>query len=505
MQVNNNISALRASTNLTRAERGLSKSTERLSSGYKINHAYDDAAGFSISKRMRTQIRALERSSQNAADGISVIQSAEGALNEVSAMLIRMKELSVQAASDTNSGEDRDAMQKEIEQLSAEINRISEENDFNTQTLLNGDVGRKTITDNRGVSVVRTTDNVPSGDYRLKVKGDPRQAVLTGNQGDSSYFDSDGKITVSGKITINGEVINIKKGDTMETVYNKLRVGAERAGVKLAALGGGPDDDGDPSLAGYTADEFSEGCQLLFVTKEYGKKAEIDIKCEGDELADALGISTTGVKTNGTDAKVELGEGFDKTATVSVNGDKAVIKDKNGFETEVKIARNTSGSTFTDASMDGSSTASATDGDEIDVKLSVLDAGYMTLQVGANTGDNIGVSIDKINTETLGIDKINVRTHKEAEKAIELVDIAISRVSEERAKLGAFQNRLEHTIRSVDETTENMTAAFSRIVDTDMAKEMTEYTQKQVLEKAGVSVLSQANERPQNVLALLQG
>ena len=218
-----------------------------------------------------------------------------------------------------------------------------------------------------------------------------------------------------------------------------------------------------------------------------------------------MGISTTGVKTNGTDAKVELGEGFDKTATVSVNGDKAVIKDKNGFETEVKIARNTSGSTFTDASMDGSSTASATDGDEIDVKLSVLDAGYMTLQVGANTGDNIGVSIDKINTETLGIDKINVRTHKEAEKAIELVDIAISRVSEERAKLGAFQNRLEHTIRSVDETTENMTAAFSRIVDTDMAKEMTEYTQKQVLEKAGVSVLSQANERPQNVLALLQG
>lgn len=504
MRINTNISALRAGTNLSIVEKNLSKSTERLSSGYKINRAYDDAAGFSISRKMRTQIKALERAKQNAADGISVIQTAEGALNEVSAMLNRMKELSVQAANDTNSGEDREAIQKEINALIAEIDRISTDNDFNTKTLLNGDVGRKGVSDVFGVSPIRVDDRVQNGDYEINIERDPRQAVLLGSDGDAANFDPTDGISVGGRIKINGEVIDIRVGDSMEEVYNKIRIGGERAGITVVAYGSGPDADGDKSIAGYTKEEFSEGVKLLFVSKEYGEKAEIRISADNEELAKTIGIKQEEVRAKGVDAKISLGNGFDKTATVSVNGDRAVIKDKNGFEMDLKLEKSLSNTTFNDMDIDGGS-PDIIDGEIVGVRLSILDAGYMTLQVGANEGDSFNVSIDRMDSETLGIKNLNIRTNEEAEKAITLVDRAISMVSAERSKLGAFQNRLEHTMLSVDQTTEDMTAAFVRIMDTDMAKEMTELTQNQVLSQAGTSVLAQANERPNTILTLLQG
>ena len=179
MRINNNISALRANTNLSRVEKRLDNSTRRLSSGYKINSASDDAAGFSISRKMRTQIRSLERASQNAADGISVMQTAEGALNEVSAMLNRMKELAVQSANDTYSGDDRDAIQQEMDQLLSEINRISTDTGFNEKKLLNGEANRRSVTQNDGVSVVRSSESVPNGKYKLTVNEDPKKAVYT--------------------------------------------------------------------------------------------------------------------------------------------------------------------------------------------------------------------------------------------------------------------------------------------------------------------------------------
>lgn len=505
MRINNNISALRANTNLSRIDKRLEKSTERLSSGYKINAASDDAAGFSISRRMRTQIRSLERASQNSADGISVIQTAEGALNEVSAMLGRMKELAVQAASDTNSGEDRDAIQKEIDQLSAEIDRISADTDFNTKTLLNGEVNRRSVTKNSGVDVINSTESVPKGKYKLTVEKDPKKAVYASN--DSVNGNAFGEnSTIQGRVIINGEVININKGDSIETVLNKLRAGAERAGLSLAGNGGGPNADGEELYGGYTAEKLGNGVSLLFVSKAYGSKAKIDIKVEGtavkddgnevsaeknaELLAKELGLprkmDPADVK-RGSDAKVTLDKGFSKTATVRTEGDKVIVKDKGGFEMELKV---------NDYTTEGDK------GGEVD--LEVLDAGYMTLQLGANTGENLDISIGRIDSETLGLKGLNVRTHEEAERAISKVDAAISMVSAERAKLGAYQNRLEHTILSVDETTENMTSAFSRIMDTDMAEEMTEYTQQKVLSQAGTSVLAQANERPNTILTLLQ-
>ena len=503
MRINNNISALRANTNLSRVDRRLDKSTQRLSSGQKINHAADDAAGFSISKRMRTQIHSLERASQNAADGISVIQTAEGALNEVSAILVRVKELAVQSANDTFSGDDRDAIQKEVDQLLAEVNRISSDTDFNQNTLLNGEVGRRSVTKNTGVEVIRSTEIVPDGKYKLTVEEDPKKAVYTGGSVNGADFGENSK--VQGRVIINGEVVDIKPGDSAETVLNKLRTGAERAGISLAGNGGGPDANGEEVYGGYTAEALDEGIELLFVTKEYGSKAKIDIRIDGtatkdedgntvsaednaDKLSAALGLPRkVDPAPRGKDAKVTLDEGFEKTATVNVDGDKVVIKDRDGFELELKV------NDYTTENDKGG-----------EVELTVFDAGYMTLQVGANTGESFDVSIDRIDTETLGLSKINLRSSKEAENAIEMVDKAITMVSAERAKLGAYQNRLEHTILSLDETTEDMTSAFSRIVDTDMAEEMTEFTQQKVLSQAGTSVLAQANERPNTILTLLQ-
>ena len=503
MRINNNISALRANTNLSRINKRLDKSTQKLSSGSKINSASDDAAGFSISKRMRTQIHSLERASQNAADGISVMQTAEGALNEVSAILVRVKELSVQAANDTFSGEDRDAIQKEINQLLAEIDRISTDTDFNENSLLNGDVGRRLVTKNDGVEVVRSTEAVPNGKYKLKVNQDPKKAVYTGGSINDADF-GEGS-TVQGRVIINGEVININPGDSTETVLNKLRTCAERAGISLAGNGGGPAEDGEELYGGYISGELTAGVDLLFVTKAYGSKAKIDIRVEGntskdedgttisaeenaDRLAAALGLPRKiDEPVKGADAGVILNDGFSTTATVSVDGDKVVIQDRDGFELEVKVKNYTA-----ENDKDG------------EFELTVFDAGYMTLQVGANTGESFDVSIDRMDTETLGLRGINIRTGREAEKAIEMVDRAITRVSSERAKLGAYQNRLEHTILSLDETTEDMTSAFSRIVDTDMAEEMTEFTQQKVLSQAGTSVLAQANERPNTILTLLQ-
>jgi len=505
MRINNNISALRANTNLSRVEKRLDKSTRRLSSGYKINSASDDAAGFSISRKMRTQIKSLERASQNAADGISVMQTAEGALNEVSAMLNRMKELAVQSANDTYSGDDRDAIQQEMDQLLAEIDRISTDTGFNEKKLLNGEANRRSVTQNDGVSVVRSSESVPNGKYKLTVNEDPKKAVYTGGSVSSSDFNEDS--TLQGRVIINGEVININPGDTAETVLNKIRLGAERAGLSLAGNGGGPDADGEELYGGYTAGPLEEGAELLFVSKAYGSKAKIDIKIEGtasklkdgttftaeenaDRLAAALNLprkmEPDEVK-KGSDAKVTLDEGFEKTATVRTDGDKVIVKDKGGFELELKVKDYT------------------TENDKAgEVNLTVFDAGYMTLQVGANTGESFDVSIGRIDSETLGLKGINIRTNSEAEKAIARIDNAITRLSAERAKLGAYQNRLEHTILSVDETTEDMTSAFSRIMDTDMAEEMTEFTQQKVLSQAGTSVLAQANERPNTILTLLQ-
>lgn len=439
---------------LNRTNNAMDKSLERLSSGLKINHAADDAAGMAISQKMKTQIAGLEKASQNASDGISVIQTAEGALSEVGAMAQRMRELAVQASNGTNTETDRQAIQKEVDQLNEEIRRISETTEFNTKKLLNGDIDRKSYSSDSKVNLVALSDSVGVGSYNVKVTQLPEQTKATAT----------GTITggAEGKFCLNGEEVEILATDTTDEIFEKIRNLGDSMNISVS----------------------KNANKLVFTSDIYGADEKIEIYCSSTELENKLGL--TGLTVNqGKDAEIALTSGFGQTATMSSSGKDVIITDQNGFSMKIEV--------------DPTATKNT------DIQIDVLSSGPMILQIGANEGQTMEVRIPEVTPKTLGIDTINMTTQDGAEKAITKLDAAITEISAIRAKLGAYQNRLEHSIANLDTTGENMTEALSRIEDTDMAEEMAEYTQKQVLSQAGTSMLAQANQRPQTILSLLQG
>ena len=473
MRINHNISALKACNILGKTGSALDKSLERLSSGYRINRAADDAAGLAISEKMKTQIAGLEQAARNAADGISVIQTAEGALDEVEAMLQRMRELSVQAANGVNTDEDRGAIQDEINQLNEEINRVSTTTEFNTKKLLNGTVDRRSYSDNEKVQLISLSDSVSITEYALSVTKAPQPAqVETEIPGTTSKT---AKLGYEGKIAINEKEIEIVATDTLTDVYEKLREAGNTVDINVIPTITGA--DGEPETS-----TIADATGLLFESTDKGDDASIEIYCTNEELAKALGISS-GMSGAGVDAEVELDytTGFASTATVSIDGDYVTVTDVNDFKMKFKV--------------DGTAEATVT----------VLKAGPMDLQIGANEGQTMEVRIPKVDTDTLGTAVVNVNTQESAQRAITIFETAINEVSSIRAKLGAYQNRLEHTINSLNISAENLTEALSRVEDVDMAKEMVTYTQQQVLSQSGNAMLAQANERPQQILSLLQG
>lgn len=469
MKINHNISALVASGHLGKTNSALDKSMEKLSSGYRINRASDDSAGMAISQKMKTQIRGLEQASRNASDGISVIQTAEGALTEVESILQRARELAVQSANGTNTAEDREAIQEEIVQLKSEIQRISNDTEFNTKALLNGDLDRKSYSNNIYVKLVSLTDAVSSQAYELKVKADAEPANAT-------MGTPTGPFTDDAILMINGEEIAIGKTESWGNVKAKIIDACNRTEIDFAEAGG----------------------QLTFMAREAGSHREIDIKCNNTQVSQELGLDAL-VSTPGKDADVELIQstpGFTGTASWTAKGNLVTIKDQSGFEMQVEV--------LAGADANQPKKPDGTLADAGSATITVLDSGPMVLQIGANEGQTVSVSIPEMSPKTLGIENLNLMTQKGSSEAITLASNAIEKVSALRAKLGAYQNRLDHAIANLDVAAENLTEALSRIEDVDMAEEMATYTQKNVLAQAGISMLSQANERPQQVLSLLQ-
>lgn len=515
MRINHNISALKANSQLTRNDNALSKSLEKLTSGLKINRAADDAAGMAISQKMKTQIAALNRASANGSDGISVIQTAEGALTEVENMAQRMRQLAVQAANGTNTVEDKQAIQSEIDALNDEILRISETTEFNTKALLNGDIDRKTYSNNPKVQVVKVSDEVETSDYGVKVTQDARQAVIftrpmAGN--------SSGKISEdqAGKININGVEVAIEEGMTYDEALNAIRSTCDSCGITCYAVERGAKPQYEVELAGSAGYEtvqadYSSNQSLVFVSDGYGESEEITLFCENGELATLFGLGTDKLTAKGIDAKAEIevsNSGFKSTATVSANGNMITVSDLSGFEMTIEVEPFMVGTDIRDTRVSGTvggwANGVKAPEEELKATLTVLSAGPLSLHIGANEYQTMSVRIPKVTPKTLGIDNINVATGDGAQKAISKLDDAITEISSIRAKLGAYQNRLEHAITSLDVTGENMTEALSRIEDTDMAAEMASYTQYSVLTQAGTAMLAQANQRPQNILSLLQ-
>ena len=491
MRINHNIPALRALHQLNKTNTVLDKTMQKLSSGLRINCAADDAAGLAISQKMDTQVRGLHQANRNAMDGISLIQTAEGALNEVHAMLQRIRELAVQVSNGTYDSTDRRAVNDEVVQLQNEIQRISDHIEFNERKLLNGEIDRRAFPDNEGVvKIISLSDTVSPGSYSIEVTADATKATIKGAKG---TIIAGGSIVESqvGTINLNGEEVRIEKGDTADVVFNKLRDLAETIGANLIAYDDGSGDadiDGGAQQA-QQAQQYNFGnMYLVFEMKEYGSEYKLDLNASNSSLLSALGLSTT-IKT-GSDAQAKItssADGFSSTATVSTKGNVITVTDINGFEMKFEAQQG----------------AAALEDKSADVK--VLDAGPLDLQIGANEGQFMEIRIQNLSPQALGIDKINLSTSDGAQKAITVVDNAINMISSVRSKLGAYQNRLEHTVANLSVAAENMTASLSRIQDADMAAEMSEYTQKNVISQAGIAMLAQANQRPQQILQLLQG
>ncbi|MBP3611333.1 MAG: hypothetical protein J6J42_13475 [Lachnospiraceae bacterium] len=483
MRINHNIPALKTNNILGKNSANMERSLERLSSGYRINCAADDAAGMAISQKMKTQIAGLNQASRNASDGISVIQTAEGALIEVEEMLQRMRELSVQAANGTSTDDDRAQLQAEVVQLKDEINRISTTTEFNTKKLLDGTLDRRSYSSDSAVELISLSDTVDVREYKFTVGGnEAEQAVLVGDVIDAASVPT---TQTEYTLTINDQDITIPGGANLQTVLTELNAVCGNMGIQVGYTTGALDEDG---LGGYeevTAGTATVGNKLVFVTDDYGTNAEINIYAE-QELADMLGLRAAGMSEKGSNCEVTLNTsdegGFTSTATVSIDGDYVTVRDRDDFEMVFQV--------------------SGAAGEEVTV--TVLDAGPMTLQIGANEGQTMEVRVPRVDTTTLNIDIANIGTQEGAMAAITLFENAVNEVSTVRAKLGAYQNRLDHAINSLDVSAENLTEALSRIEDTDMAKEMATFTQYQVLTQAATSMLAQANERPQNILNLLQ-
>ncbi len=473
MRINTNISAFIANKNLQITQGKLSSSLEKLSSGYRINHAADDSAGMAIAAKLRTQIRGLDQASRNASDGISVVQTAEGALNEITAILQRMRELSVQGATGSLVDEDREAINAEVQALSEEIDRISRDTEFNKKTLLDGSLDRRSYTNQNGIRVSYASGGVPADEYMITVIEKGSQATVTGT--DMTLKDGD-VVTADkeGTIVINEYSIDISEGESATEVYAKITDACDRLNI---TVGG-----------------FAEN-KLTFTTYEAGTTETLNIEISNDNLATALGLNRS-YEVTGTDAVVTFDsdtatadsverEGFSESATLYTGGNTVTITDVGGFQLVFEIDPSYAGMGQT-------------------VTADVTDIGTMMVHIGANENQIIDICIPEISTESLGIDYINCLTSTGSGKAISLLDKAINKVSTVRSELGAYQNRLDAANSSIAVTSENMESAISRIEDVDMAEEMATYTQLNVLSQAGISMVAQANELPQMVLQLIQ-
>ena len=467
MVVQHNLQAMNANRMLNITTGSQSKSAEKLSSGYRINRAADDAAGLSISEKMRKQIRGLDQASTNAEDGVSAVQTAEGALTEVHSMLQRMNELAVQASNGTNSKTDRDAIQSEIDQLTTEIDRVAETTKFNESYLLKGDADG-------------ATKDVYMKGHDAGLKG-----TLTDGATTATFKVAAGALDSGKKVTIGGKEYTIGSTKTeAEALTTKAETDAAAATAdKTIKI------DGDE----YTYDQAN----TKWKDKDGKNVADIKAKITAGSTVEYDGKSLTVMNDADTD-------GVDDSDSSIISADKA----KTLMTAELTTANNI-GATKTAATITAGTYASAT-GITFTINKGTAEVAEklnFNLHVGsdADMTNKINVNIETMNSSYLGIKGLNVadETGVAATYAVDAIADALQKVSDQRSSLGAVQNRLEHTIANLDNVVENTTSAESRIRDVDMAEEMVEYSKNNILAQAGQSMLAQANQATQGVLSLL--
>jgi flagellin len=547
MIINHNLGAMNANRNMAINSAAANKSMEKLSSGLKINKAGDDAAGLAISEKMRGQIRGLDQASANAQDGISMIQTAEGALNETSSILQRMRELSVQSSSGTNTDDDRKAIQSEVGQLKDEIDRIGNTTQFNTKALLNGSQA--------GAAGVSGGVNSTTGAVVAKLTAGAMTAGTSLNADHSGATLGTDTLTVDGqKIDVNWDTLltTAQKGQIQQdlsaasastlssikdTLVNAINTAIDNSNTGVSHISGYLDANNNMVLQSSNAGTKSEvtlttaaaatsiGATILSDTAGL-KSAAANVgtsKYSGSVVAatDKMNMSINGVPmnvtlTSGIAANVDMATAAGtlqtdiNAAILKANQSSGKTAGQAGFIEDITVTVTDDGR-FDISSPSGPVTFSDNDGTTTAKDLGLSQAqtqaagnGGVTFQIGANTGQTITFGINDMRTNALGLSGVDVSTAAGASQAITAIDAATKSVSSERAKLGAISNRLDHTIANLGTSSENLTSAESRIRDVDMASEMSNFSKNNILSQAAQAMLAQANQQPQQVLQLLR-
>ncbi|MDR3560133.1 MAG: flagellin [Negativicutes bacterium] len=549
MIINTNMAALNTYRQLSMNEKATQSSLAKLSSGYRINSAADDAAGLSISEKMRGQISGLNQASSNAQDGISLVQTAEGALNETTSILQRMRELAVQAANGTNTTSDNAAMTDEFSQLKSEIDRIGNTTQFNTKNLLDGSlagaagvtVGQNSTTsavvaqlmatpDTSAATMLATTgpnaaafvaetvnidgtnitvnwQNLSTTDQTAITAGFGATATATSSQAASALIVStinsaidasganvahvSGYVDAAGKFNIESGSKGISSSITTNsgaTVLNEALLGQTNITTTATAVKGTTNFNSTTVPVSSSFFANVNGIQLNVTTSAA-------ITSTTTTMASAALILQTGINTaitayNAAAGAPNVGDpGHITAVTVNATTDgRLQVLSQSG----PMSFSDTNGQTFsTSLGLDAAGSSSSANGG-------------LTFQIGANAGQTLNFGIDDMRTAALGLSAVNIDSQAAASSAITAVDAATSQVSAERSKLGAIQNRLDHTINNLGTSSQNITAAEATIRDVDMAQEMTTFTKNNILQQAAQAMLSQANQQPQGVLQLLR-
>jgi flagellin len=536
MRINHNIAAMNTHRQLTGNTAAANKSLEKLSSGLRINRAGDDAAGLAISEKMRAQVRGLDMASKNAQDGISLIQTAEGALNETHSILQRMREVADQSANGTNTADDRLALQDEVSQLKTEIDRIGNTTEFNTQKLLNGalntaaggSVGANVTT---GATVAKFSGAKLSGGATMN------GAALTAAEFVKETLDIDGfnidvdwsALTTAEKNTLSGATSQATKKTATELIVSKINEAIDNSGKNATHITGYVDSTGFMVLnsgnkgdgarvavaAGSAAGvvksaSMNGGTAASGVTYYNGSavaaqsgdmtigdtllKLVLPVVTAANTMVSGAALIASGINAAISGYNVLTGKssgeaGFiEKVSATTTKDGRFTITSPTGPISFADRAGNTG---LSDLGLSAAQTESA-------------GGGGMTFQIGANRGQTLSFGIGDMRTAALGLASVDVSTATSASKALDSLDGAIKSVSSQRSKMGAVQNRLEHTINNLQTASENLSGAESRIRDVDMAKEMMEFTKSNILSQAAQSMLAQANQQPQGVLQLLR-
>ncbi len=496
ISVNTNVSSLNAQRNLSTSGSDLATSMERLSSGMRINSAKDDAAGLQISNRLTSQVNGLAVAQRNANDGISMAQTAEGAMSESTSILQRMRELALQSANGSNSTEDRESLQKEVAALQTELTRIADTTSFGGQQLLDGSFGSKSFqigaNSNETINVSLTSVAANKiGSNQVNLSGDTlglgQAAASTANGVSSASY------TISGR---EEATVTVATGATAAEIADSINSYSDSTGVDAQARA---EAEIDITVAG-----------------EVGETISFDIDGAGLDSGDEVAVSYVGTGTVEGDqqamAEAINAKTDDHGVTATVENGKLTISNNTGEDLEISSfaeSNGTSGTTTTAMTVAGVSYDGA-----VSTTTAALSAASQEVVATGSVQVNSSEVFSVTGTATLGaatetvstledVASIDITDQRGSQDALAIIDNAIANIDSQRASLGAVQNRFDHTISNLANISENVSASRSRIQDTDFATETAEMTKNQILQQAGTSILSQANQLPQTALSLL--